>query len=537
MPAPTRARTVAFWTLGPLAVFLLALIGVGLQATGVPIAFWWPAAGVALAFALRAAPHRLWAVTLLVFVLTASANAIAGRPAEIAVLYALFNTLEIVVVVGLVTRSGERHRLDSLGRATQFTVAVIAGAIVAGVGIAGTSALFGRGEFFPASIIAFASHSSAMMLIGSLVVLPVDRVRRVRPAEIAAHVVAVSAAVFLSFGPPGYTHLSFVVFAILAAGCLRFPMRIAAWFSLLTSIAVLVLVRTAGGTARIGAVDSAETAVTLVVFMSALGIFTVLVAAARHESLSNAALALQAAEEVAAAERVRAAAIAQQLDLERQREDFVTATSHELRTPVTNVLGYADLLEESSLAPDQRAWVDAIRRGAVRLRGLVDDLTSAGIGGDRDRLSVDALVADICGAHHADALARHTTLDSTPSGLHVLAAEADARRALWGLVSNAVTFAEGGTVSVDAYRIGDDVAIVVADDGPGMSPETLASAFERFYRGREAEGRTASGLGLGLANARDLARRNGGDVTLTSTPGHGVVATLRLPAASDDDGR
>lgn len=537
MPAPTRARTVAFWTLAPLGVFLLALIGVGLQATGVSIAFWWPAAGVAFAFAWRAAPRHRWVAMLLVFVLTASANAIAGRSAELALLYALFNTLEIGLVVVLLARSGGRFRLDSLRRATQFTIAVLAGAFVAGVGIAGTSALVGRGEFFPASIIAFASHSSAILLIGSLAVLPDDCGRRARPAEVAAHAVTVGAGVLLAFGPPGYTHLSFLVFAILAAGCLRFPIRVAAWFALLTSIAVLVLVRTAGGTARIGAVDSAETAVTLVVFMSALGIFTVLVAAARHESLSNAALALQAAEEVAAAERVRAAAIAQQLDLERQREDFVTATSHELRTPVTNVLGYADLLEESSLSPEQRTWVDAIRRGSVRLRSLVDDLTSAGARSDRTHLSVDTLVADITGAHHADALARQTTVEAVPSGLHVLAAEADARRALWDLVSNAVTFAEGGTVSIGAYRIGDDVAIVVEDDGPGMSPDTLASAFERFYRGREAEGRTASGLGLGLANARDLARRNGGDVTLASTLGHGVVATLRLPAASDDDDR
>ncbi|MEU2204802.1 ATP-binding protein [Microbacterium oleivorans] len=132
---------------------------------------------------------------------------------------------------------------------------------------------------------------------------------------------------------------------------------------------------------------------------------------------------------------------------------------------------------------------------------------------------------------HAEAVARRTDLVTTRSGLHVTAVESDARRALWSLVANAVTFAEAGTVEVSARRAGDDVTIVVSDDGPGMSPTTLANAFQRFFRGPEAEGRTASGIGLGLATARDLARRNDGDITLTSTPGEGVVATLRLPSA------
>ncbi|MFI8632505.1 sensor histidine kinase [Microbacterium sp. NPDC077663] len=530
-PRRARRRSIAFWILAPLSVFALALLGLGLQAVDVPIAFWWPAAGVSLAFVLRTAPSHRWVAIALVFALTSSANAIAGRPAALAVLYGLFNTVEIVIVVVLLSRLGEPFRLDSLKHAARFTGAALGGALVAAAGIASANTLLGTGSFFPASIIAFASHSSAMILIGSLAILPRDRSRHVRLVEIAAHLLAVGTAIFLAFGPPGYTHLSFLVFAILAGACLRFPMRLAAWLSLLTSVAVLVLTRTAGGTSRVGIVESAESAVTLVVFMSAVGVFTVLVAAARHESLANAALAVQAAHEIATAERTRATAIAQQLDLERQREDFTTATSHELRTPVTNVLGYTDLLAESALTAEQRSWVDAIRRGAARLKDLIDSLTSPGTGGDPDRLPVDTLIDDICAAHHADALSRRTTLDTVHSGHHVLAVEADVRRALWGLVSNAITFAEGGTVSVSAYRIGDDVAVVVADDGPGMSPETLGSAFERFYRGREAEGRTASGIGLGLATARELARRNGGDITLASRPGEGVVATLRLPAA------
>lgn len=525
------SHRIALWVLTALAILLLALVGVRLQASGLPIAIWWPAAGVSLAFALRVAPERRWVVIVLIFGLTAVANAIGGRPWQLWVLYGVFNAVEIVLVVGLLSRRGTTFRLSSLNAATRFVGAVLASAAVAAVGITTANVVVDGGSFFPTSVVIFASHSSAMMLIGSLAILPRDSGPRARPPELVAHVFVVGGAVVLAFGPPGYTQLSFLTFAALAAGCLRFPLRVAIWSSLLTSVAVLLLTLTAGGTARLGTVDSAEKAVTLVVFMSAIGLFTVLVSVARFEGRRSAALAVQAAEEIAAAERARASAMATQLDLERQREDFVTAASHELRTPVTMVLGYADLLGESALTDEQRSWVDATKRGAERLAGLVDGLTQAAGGDERVRLSVDDLIADVYAAHHAEAVARRTDLVTTPSGLHVTAAESDARRALWSLVANAVTFAEAGTVEVSARRVGEDIAIVVRDDGPGMSRTTLASAFERFFRGPEAEGRTASGIGLGLATARDLARRNDGDITLASTPGEGVEATLRLPAS------
>lgn len=530
-PDLAPGRRILWWALTSAGILLLALVGVRLQANGLPIAIWWPAAGLSLAFALRVAPERRWIALGLIFALTATANAIAGRSWELWLLYALSNTLEISLVAALLSRRGTGFRLDSLTSAVRFVAAALAGAAVASVGIAATNVVLRGGDFFPTSLVLFASHSSAMVLIGSLTILPTGREERVRPYELVAHVAAVGASLVLAFGPAGYTHLSFLTFAAIAGACLRFPIRVATWSSLLTSIAALLLTLTAGGTSGLGTVDSPEAAVTIVVFMSAIGVFTVLVSVARFEGRTSAALAVEAAEDIAAAERARAAAMTQQLDLERQREDFVTAASHELRTPVTNVLGYADLLTESPLSGDQRGWVEAIRRGAARLAGLLDGLTQAASGGEPTRIPVDDLILEVCDAHRPEAVARGTHLVTTLGDMHVWAAEPDARRALWSLVSNAVTFAEAGTVWVEARRDGDDIAIVVADDGPGMSPETLASAFERFFRGREAEGRTASGLGLGLANARDLARRNGGDVTLASTPGRGVRATLHLPAA------
>lgn len=532
----SRAASVPFlaarWVIALIAVFGLGLVGLTLRVSDLPIAFWWPAAGVSLAFALRRTGRSRWAAIALILVATTASNAVGGRPWYLAILFGLCNTLEIITAIALLGRRRDGFRLDSLASAVRFVYAVLVGSAVAALAIAAVATTLAGADFVITATIALASHSSAAILIGSFAVLPPKESQRARPVELLLHVGTSGLALFVAFGPPANSTLSFLVFALLAGACLRFPLRVAAWQALLISIAVLLLTITSGGTAPLGEVASTDAAVTLVVFMSSVGIFTVLVAAARYESRRNAALAVQAAEELATAERARSAAIGQQLDLERQREDFVTATSHELRTPLTNILGYADLLLESPLQQQQRDWTAAVRRGAARLAALLDDLLQATGGAEPVRVSVDAVIADVRAAHGAEAAARRAEILTTTTGLHVVAVEADVRRALWSLVSNAVTFAERGTVRVTARRLGDDVAIVVSDDGPGMSPETLGSAFQRFYRGREAEGRASSGLGLGLATSRDLARRNGGDVTLTSTPGHGVEATLRLPVAN-----
>ena len=89
---------------------------------------------------------------------------------------------------------------------------------------------------------------------------------------------------------------------------------------------------------------------------------------------------------------------------------------------------------------------------------------------------------------------------------------------------------EGGRVLVEASRENGDVVFTVTDTGPGMSPATLAPAFDRFYRAPDAETQNTPGTGLGLAIVRELAERNGGRVDLTSPEPGGLRATLAFPA-------
>ncbi|WP_020098663.1 sensor histidine kinase [Microbacterium sp. 11MF] len=532
-PASSRSRRWSFWIATPVVIVALGMVGLTLQAPGLPIAWWWPAAGACAWFALRAKPgERRWAL-LATFVATSTSNALVGRPLSVALLYGFCNTMEVAVLLSVIGRHDGGFRLTTLTRAVRFVAASLIGAAVLGLTIAAAGSLLVGSSFPSVALVAFASHSSATMLIGALAVLPPREGRPPQAGELAAHAAVTVPTLLLTFGPGGATNLSFLVFAVLAAGCLRFPLRTAILQSLVISIAALLLALTAGGSFGFDLAESRIAPVDLVIFMSTVGVFTLLVSVARYESRMNANLALRAAEDVAQAERARVAALAAQLELQRQREDFATTTSHELRTPLTNIVGYTDLLLDTDLDDVQRGWIAKVRRGADRLTTLVDGLIESREASASDAVAVDPLMERVRAVFATDAAARHASIVTVASGLVARAAPIDVERALTYLVSNAVTFAENGTIAISASRIDDDVLITVTDDGPGMSPTTLQHAFDRFYRGPEAEGRGAGGLGLGLGSARDLARRNGGDVTLSSDVGHGVSAALRLPALTD----
>lgn len=247
------------------------------------------------------------------------------------------------------------------------------------------------------------------------------------------------------------------------------------------------------------------------------------------------ALHMQAA--TFAAEREHEAARSAREDLERQRDDFVATTSHELRTPITSIVGYGELLTDSdTLAPQERTWVDIITRNAERLSALVEDLLTIGkINDGRSAVQPRAanlpdLFTEILGNIRILADQRSITLNSTPRTETVYVDPDDLHQILTNLVANAVKFTPAhGAVNISAIAIGQTVAIIVADTGPGMSAEALEHAFDRFYRAPDAERDSVPGTGLGLAIVADLVARNNGQIALTTPSSGGLTATVTLP--------
>lgn len=234
--------------------------------------------------------------------------------------------------------------------------------------------------------------------------------------------------------------------------------------------------------------------------------------------------------------------LAEQASLAKTR--FLATLGHEVRTPMTGVLGMSELLLGTALDDRQRGYTTAIQNAGKHLLRLVNDaLDLARI--EAGRLELDEqdfdlreLVDDVAGLVAPNARQRGLRFGSDVAATAPRALRGDplrVRQILLNLLNNAVKFTERGGVDLQARPLeGGGVRFVVSDTGPGISAEQQARLFQRF---EQAEGaRTAArygGSGLGLAICQELALAMGGHIAIDSTPGEGArfIVDLPLPEA------
>jgi signal transduction histidine kinase len=236
--------------------------------------------------------------------------------------------------------------------------------------------------------------------------------------------------------------------------------------------------------------------------------------------------------------------LTQRRQLETVRTDFVANVSHELKTPLTVIRGFADTLaHDDSLPPaTRRDFARTVQSNAERMQRIVDDLL------DLSRIEsggwmpnpepIDFLVAAReAAASAADvAVAKGVRIDVVPGdGAATLRADLTALgQILANLIENAVRYTpSGGSVTVESRREADGVRVSVRDTGIGIAAEHLPRIFERFYRVDPARSRDAGGTGLGLAIVRHLVEAHGGRANASSTPGRGTVVSVFFPARED----
>ena len=257
----------------------------------------------------------------------------------------------------------------------------------------------------------------------------------------------------------------------------------------------------------------------------------------------------------------------------RTKAEFLATMSHEFRTPLNAVIGYAQLLELGVLGPNtpaQQAHVERLQASARHLLGLIDDvLDVAKVDAERlevrrDRLLTGVVVAAAVAVVQPQATTkgvRLMDLGAGDPGVPYFGDEHRVRQVLVNLLANAVKFTpSGGEVTVfcgaakepepgvwrgggaDTPAHGDDddedhaerwAFIRVSDTGPGIEPELLGRLFEPFVQGDPALTREHGGTGLGLAISRRLARLMNGDIVARSQAGAGATFTLWLPGAID----
>ncbi|ELS50497.1 sensor histidine kinase [Streptomyces viridochromogenes] len=226
--------------------------------------------------------------------------------------------------------------------------------------------------------------------------------------------------------------------------------------------------------------------------------------------------------------------------LEAQRKAMVSDIAHELRSPLTNIRGWLEVVRDGVVDPDPDLLA-ALHDEALLLQRVIDDLrdlADADAGTlrlHREAVRCDETLAQVAAAHRVAADAAGVTLRTTVDGTPCLDADpVRMRQALGNLVSNALRHTPaGGTVTLSARRDGDDVLLEVTDTGTGIAPEDLPHVFDRFWRAEKSRSRRTGGSGLGLPIVRHLVAAHGGTARATSEPGTGSVFTLRLPGARE----
>jgi two-component system phosphate regulon sensor histidine kinase PhoR len=225
--------------------------------------------------------------------------------------------------------------------------------------------------------------------------------------------------------------------------------------------------------------------------------------------------------------------------LEAVRRDFVANVSHELKTPLTSISGYAETLLGDSADPEMtQRFMRTILSNARRMQRLVDDLLDLSrIESGRwhptlSEVDIAAVARESWAALAGRADSRHIdlTLDLAPDAATV-AADLDAiRQILTNLMDNSLRHApEGGRVTCLARRLDGQVSVAIRDNGSGITREHLPRIFERFYRADQSRSRDEGGTGLGLAIVKHLVEAHGGRVSAESERGSGTTVTCLFP--------
>ncbi len=227
----------------------------------------------------------------------------------------------------------------------------------------------------------------------------------------------------------------------------------------------------------------------------------------------------------------------------RQRDQFISIASHELKTPLTTIKGYAELLvqrgEEAKLNEQHQRMLRAVHQQSVRLEKMISlllDISRLDKGQfvvERELLNLNALVASIVQEFEPTLRKHQLTFVSRSGELMIEGEQLRLEQVIHNLIQNAIKYSPlGGDISVVLERKGDRARISVTDHGIGIPAEALPQLFTRFYRAKNADAYHISGFGVGLYVVREIVRLHGGDITVESEEGKGATFHVWLPLAA-----
>ncbi|MFW8745020.1 sensor histidine kinase [Mesorhizobium japonicum] len=229
--------------------------------------------------------------------------------------------------------------------------------------------------------------------------------------------------------------------------------------------------------------------------------------------------------------------VTRELEAVRARDDLVGSVTHELRSPLTSILGYLDLIRDADLDGEALEHVEVAYNNAERLLVIVNDLLRAASDADKN-LPMSFVRADVAQIARESVASHQLFADDNEVELRIEApgqawATIDpvrVRQVIDNLVTNAIKYnREWGEVAVSVREADHRIWVEVRDSGQGIPESDVARIFDRFYRTKSARNSTTTGTGLGLAITREIIQRHGGDLSVESELGIGSTFRVTLP--------
>lgn len=229
--------------------------------------------------------------------------------------------------------------------------------------------------------------------------------------------------------------------------------------------------------------------------------------------------------------------ITEKCERERMRKEFTANVSHELKTPITTIMGFSELLENPEIEREKVTdFASEINKEALRLRDIVGDIIELssldeGYKGENEEINVrNTVETEIKKLEHKADDNSVSVENYVYSSLIIIGIPKVFSEVISNLLDNAIRYnKKGGWVKVESKEMDGKVEISVSDNGIGIPKESIERVFERFYRVDKSRSRESGGTGLGLSIVKNGMERMGGEVRVESTQGEGSVFTLTFP--------
>jgi signal transduction histidine kinase len=517
--------------------FVAGKLGLTLAFVNASASAVWPPTGLAIA-ALLLLGVGFWPA-ILVGAFAVNVTTSGDLPSSVGI--AVGNTLEAVIATLLVGRwAGGGTAFERPQDVLRFALlaAVLATAVSATIGV--TSLVVARlaswSDFGAIWLTWWLGDAGGALLITPAILLwatgrrPLSRKRWGEATLLALASVATGLFVFggrVPLSTEGYP-VGFLSFPVLVWAAFRFGPRGAATVAL--TIGAIAVWGTLNGFGPYALGSPNESLLLLQGFMAVAAVTSLALAAAVFDRgrTEGRLLAVEQRSRIVAEEAARV------------REEFLSIATHELRTPVTSLSGYAQLAERAFVGRQTDRIGPALQsivRQSARLSGLITQLLDVSQiqSGHLDvqfrPSDLSAITTETVEATRLIDGERHRWNVRIDPAIH---ADVDALR--WGqairnLLDNATKYTPGGkSISVRLRRDDDGpISLEIADDGIGIAPDRVGHVFDRFYRAHEDDG--IGGLGLGLFIAREVVERHGGRIAVSSVEGQGTAFTVTLPAS------